>query len=305
MRRLALIAWFVAVPAAPALADVSGGTAAPNTTVQPAKAGGVAPGSGIAPVAHLRVRARGGRPRISVRFRERGADAVVARIVVLRTPANAVVAQIPVGRVKVGRSVKVPWRGGALEPGRYVVRVHAKDRWSNQLRRSGKTTGKVPFVVRRPKPAPAPEPLPVPSAPPSSSGVFPVAGPVVFGEGFGADRGDHMHEGQDMAAARGTPVVAPLGGTVATTAYQAGGAGYYVVLNASNGRSYFFAHCQKGSVAVSAGQAVVAGAMLCRVGSTGRSSGPHLHFEEWVHGWRTGSKSRPVNPLAQLKAWQR
>jgi murein DD-endopeptidase MepM/ murein hydrolase activator NlpD len=133
--------------------------------------------------------------------------------------------------------------------------------------------------------------------------VFPVAGPFTYGEGIGADRGDHRHEGQDLAAPAGTPVVAPLAGTVASVAYQRDGAGYYVVLNGTDGRSFFFAHCQKGSFGVSGGQVVTAGTQLCRVGSTGASSGPHLHFEIWVNGWRVSKKSAPIDPLPQLRAW--
>jgi murein DD-endopeptidase MepM/ murein hydrolase activator NlpD len=300
MRRVVLMGLLLAaVPAAPALAGGTGGASAPGDTFPTARAGGVAPGAGVAPVAHLSVATRAGRPRIAVRFDERGTDSVVARVVVLRSPGSAVVGRVAVGRVRVGRTVSVPWRGGALPACRYLVRVHAHDRWANQLRRLARASGRATFVVRAPS-APA---APPPSSPPSSKGVFPVAGWHAYGEGFGVDRGDHLHQGQDVAAARGTPVVAPLGGTIVTTSYQAHGAGYYVVLAATNGHAYFFAHCMQGSVAVSAGQTVVSGTGLCRVGSTGDSTGPHLHFEDWVGGWRVSSRSRPIDPLPQLRAW--
>lgn len=295
MRRFALLPSVLVLSASPALAD-SGGAAAPGSTVSTGKAGGVSVGAGAAPRAHLSARHAAGRPRIRVRFEEPGVAAVLARVVVLR--GSRVVAQIRLGRVRVGRVVDVPWRAGALAAGRYVVRVHARDRWGNQLARSGRADGKTPLVVRG-----TPSSSPPSSVPPTASGVFPVAGPFVYGDGFGADRGDRSHQGQDLPAARGTPVVAPLGGTVVTAAYQAEGAGYYVVLNATNGQSFFFAHCQTRSLAVTTGQVVATGAALCRAGNTGRSSGPHLHFEIWVGGWRVGKNSRPIDPLPQLKAW--
>jgi murein DD-endopeptidase MepM/ murein hydrolase activator NlpD len=48
---------------------------------------------------------------------------------------------------------------------------------------------------------------------------------------------------------------------------------------------------------------VVAGAQLCSVGSTGGSSGPHLHFEIWTGGWRVDKHSTFINPLPLLKSW--
>jgi murein DD-endopeptidase MepM/ murein hydrolase activator NlpD len=299
MRRIApvLIA-LLACGAAPAMAEEAGGASAPVNT---AKAGGVQPGTGLAPIAHLSVRS-GTAPRATVRFVEPGADFVVARTVILRTPGNAVAGRAELGRVPTGRPVSIDV--GSLPPGTYVVRVHAHDQWENQLRRSGRTTGKATLVVKaKPQPKPQPQPDPEPTTPVSSNGVFPVAGPYTFGEGFGVDRGDHAHQGQDMAAAAGTPIVAPVAGTVVSTDYQAGAAGYYVVLNGTDGRSYFFCHMQKGSFAVSEGDTVAAGARLGLVGSTGRSSGPHLHFEIWVNGWRTSSKSKPIDPRPQLEAW--
>lgn len=300
MPRVAPIALaLVALAAAPAMAQDAGGAAAPGSTYNTGKAGGVQPGAGVAPVAHLSVRS-GRRPRASVRFEEPGVEWVVARAVVLRSPGNAVAARAELGKVPTGRRVRLDV--GGLAPGSYVVRVHAHDPWDNQLRRSGRATGKATLVVKA-RPQPKPDPKPEPPARSAPGGVFPVQGPYTLGDGVGADRGDRSHQGQDIAAAAGTPIVAPLAGTIHTTDYQAAGAGYYVVLNAVDGHAYFFAHCQKGSVAVETGESVRAGALLCRVGSSGRSSGPHLHFEQWANGWRTSKASTYVDPLPNLRAW--
>ncbi|MFL5844028.1 MAG: M23 family metallopeptidase [Solirubrobacteraceae bacterium] len=297
MRRFALIpAVVLAFGGSPALAD-NGGTGAPADTIATGKSGGLGVGAGAAPRAHLFAAAKAKRPRISVRFAEPGVSSVIARVEVLR--GSRVVARISLGRVRVGRTVRVRWRGGALAAGHYVVRVHAHDRWGNQLRRSGRLTGKRTLVVHGTPSSSSPPP----SVPVTASGVFPIAGPWSFGEGFGADRGDHSHQGQDIAAARGLPVVSPVAGVVASTDFQKGAAGYYVVVNGNDGRSFFFAHCQSGSFGVSAGQTVAAGTGLCRVGSTGRATGPHLHFEIWVGGWRVDGNSHPVDPLPQLRAW--
>ena len=70
-----------------------------------------------------------------------------------------------------------------------------------------------------------------------------------------------------------------------------------------DGRSFFFAHCQKGSFAVAAGTSVAAGQRLCLVGHSGDATGPHLHFEIWLGGWRVDKNSHFVDPLPALKAW--
>jgi murein DD-endopeptidase MepM/ murein hydrolase activator NlpD len=107
-----------------------------------------------------------------------------------------------------------------------------------------------------------------------------------------------------VLTAEGTPVVAPLGGVVTTTAYQAGGAGYYVVEHTGLGLDFMFAHCKAQSVTVEAGQAIRAGQALCQAGQSGDAQTPHLHFEMWVGGWQA-STGHPIDPLPYLQAWER
>ena len=85
-----------------------------------------------------------------------------------------------------------------------------------------------------------------------------------------------MHNGVDMAAAQGTPIYAAKSGKVTTASYQAGGAGYYVSINHGDGFSSIYMHMTHFIVAP--GQYVTAGQVIGYVGSTGGSTGPHLHF---------------------------
>ena len=140
---------------------------------------------------------------------------------------------------------------------------------------------------------------------PAGDHAFPIAGAYSLGgeaAGFGAPRAGRAHQGQDMPAARGTPVVAPYSGTIAWVRYQRNGAGHYVVLRADDERDYVFMHMRRGSIGVAAGQVVAAGDQIGEVGNSGRSFGAHLHFEVWVGGWFEKGGD-PVDPLPLLEAW--
>jgi murein DD-endopeptidase MepM/ murein hydrolase activator NlpD len=146
--------------------------------------------------------------------------------------------------------------------------------------------------------------VPTPAQTVADGSVFPVAAPHSYGDGFGAPRGGgRVHQGQDVLAAEGSPVLAPLRGVVSSTSYQAGGAGYYIVEHTTAGFDFMFAHCQQESFTVAANQTVAAGAQLCSVGQTGDATGPHLHFEMWVGGWQAAA-GHPIDPLPYLQAWQ-
>ncbi len=118
----------------------------------------------------------------------------------------------------------------------------------------------------------------------------------------------HRHQGQDVAAAEGTPVVAPWAGLVEFVRFQRSGAGWYVVLDGDGeDRDYVFMHLRRGSILVAPGQRVSAGQPIAQVGNTGSSTGPHLHFEIWVGGWydEAASRSTPCRCCSSGRAERR
>jgi peptidoglycan hydrolase-like protein with peptidoglycan-binding domain len=134
---------------------------------------------------------------------------------------------------------------------------------------------------------------------------FPVPGKHNFGgpDGrFGAGRAGHVHQGQDIPASCGQREVVDETGQVKVNAYQAGGAGYYVVIHgALTGTDSVYMHLQRPSWAP-AGTNVFAGQQIGRVGATGDATGCHLHFERWTApGWFSGGS--PYDPLPELLYW--
>jgi murein DD-endopeptidase MepM/ murein hydrolase activator NlpD len=123
---------------------------------------------------------------------------------------------------------------------------------------------------------------------PSAAGlVWPCDGVVVSGFGM---RWGRMHEGIDIGCAYGTPNRAAAAGTVIYSGWL-GGYGNLVVIDHGNGLSTAYAHAS--SLLVAVGQSVSQGETVSLVGSTGNSSGPHLHFEVRVNG-------QAVDPLLYL-----
>jgi hypothetical protein len=294
----------MAVGLAPAAVAYAGGTPAPSSSGGSEYGAALAKAKPIRPVARIftvnpRVVVAPRLPRLRVRVDQPGARSVRARLVFRpRTPGAAIV-RVDAGTIRTGKRVAVSWPAGSvLAPGSYDVQLIVRGLGNAVLARSARATGKTTVTVK-PAPAPAPAPAPVPAGP----GVFPVAGVHTYGDGIGAARNGHTHQGQDILAAEGTPVVAPLAGTVLYVDNQPKAAGWYVVLHAVDGRDMFFAHCQEGSIVVAPNTVVAAGAPLCNVGHTGDASGPHLHFEIWVNGWRVNSASTFIDPLPDLLAW--
>jgi murein DD-endopeptidase MepM/ murein hydrolase activator NlpD len=116
---------------------------------------------------------------------------------------------------------------------------------------------------------------------------WPVSGPVTSGFGM---RWGHMHEGIDIGVGQGTPVHAAAAGTVIYAGWMEG-YGNLVVIDHGNGLSTAYAH--NSSLASSVGQRVAGGQVVAYSGSTGHSTGPHVHFEVRVNG-------TAVDPLGYL-----
>jgi murein DD-endopeptidase MepM/ murein hydrolase activator NlpD len=100
-------------------------------------------------------------------------------------------------------------------------------------------------------------------------------------DGFGP-RGNHFHPGLDFPASTGTPVVAARSGRVTWAGWRSGGYGYLVSIAHGSGERSMYAHLS--SIAVTRGRRVAGGTLVGRVGSTGLSTGPHLHFELRLRG---------------------
>jgi len=109
----------------------------------------------------------------------------------------------------------------------------------------------------------------------------------VIGGGFGP-RGDRFHAGLDLPAPQGTPVTTAGFGRVMFSGYDAGW-GNFVVIGHRFGLRTLYAHLS--SIHVATGERVGAGQRLGRVGSTGRSAGPHLHFEVLLRGASTAREA--------------
>jgi peptidoglycan hydrolase-like protein with peptidoglycan-binding domain len=134
---------------------------------------------------------------------------------------------------------------------------------------------------------------------------FPVPGPHTFGgpdSRFGAPRAGHIHQGQDIPAACGEREMVDETGQVRVNAYQADGAGYYVVLHGViTGTDSVYMHLKAPSWAP-VGTSVYAGQQIGKVGETGDAEGCHLHFERWsAPGWYVGGAA--YDPLPELSYW--
>jgi murein DD-endopeptidase MepM/ murein hydrolase activator NlpD len=234
-------------------------------------------------------------PGASVTFAFRATPGALVRVDVIAPGQPAV--RVKLGRVSARGSLRGTWKA-TVPVGKYTARLVVSGAGVTRYLR-------VPLSVVAPAPAP-PKPAAPASLATTGSKVFPVQGPYSFGsEGarFGAGRTGHSHQGQDVVAAEGLPVVSLVAGTVHWIAYQASGAGHYVVVAGADGRHYVFMHLQAGSIVVTKGAPITAGQRLGNVGNTGASEGPHLHFEIWVNGWWASKASAPIDPLPELQAW--
>lgn len=215
-----------------------------------------------------------------------------ARVVVelVRSSDGVVVTSWDAGQVAPELPQNLAWDGtvaGKLQkPGHYSFRVSAVDAAGVQ-------------AVSAQSAEPAPDPAQIQFL----QHEFPVRGPHYFGEfaaRFGGGRG---HQGQDVFAACGTPLVAARGGVVKFKQYHSR-AGHYIVIDGEQTAvDYAYMHLRSAAL-VDEGERVHTGQLIGYVGQTGRASGCHLHFEMWTGpGWYDGGQ--PFDPLPSLLDWDR
>jgi hypothetical protein len=230
----------------------------------------------------------GGR-KATVSFYVRGAAPVDVLVDVVRAADRVAVAHFAIPAAAPGAVQSVDWDGmiaGVAQPdGRYVFQVAATPSPSPGAARAAQAAA----------PAPRRESFWL------VHDVFPIAGPHTYGDPFGVSRGSRIHQGQDIMAACGTPLVATRTGTVKFAGTQAL-AGNYVVLSADDASAdYVYMHLRDPAL-VKKGDPVTTGQPVGFVGSTGDATACHLHFELWpAPGWYTGGHA--VDPLPSLKAW--
>ncbi len=147
-------------------------------------------------------------------------------------------------------------------------------------------------IVDRNKPVETPPPAPVQTAPVYATTVY--TGPVIpavsgnkvwptSGRGVNCEYGEYFgHSGIDLSAHMGSQVFSFMEGTVVFSGWDPYGLGYCVKVDHGNGLVTVYGH--NSSLVVSAGQYVSAGQLISYSGSTGNSTGPHLHFETRVNG---------------------
>lgn len=135
---------------------------------------------------------------------------------------------------------------------------------------------------------------------------FPVLGAHDFGGAgavFGAGRSGHTHQGHDVMAECGVPLVAARGGRIRYSGYQSAAGNYVVIDSRGSGLDTAYMHLLEPSP-LQTGMSVRTGQPIGLVGSTGSSSACHLHFEIWTTpGWYEGGS--PLDPLPYLLKWDR
>ena len=257
------------------------------------------------------------RPRLAIRIAQRGVRSVTARVVFRPIGGSGSVVRVDLGRVRTGLLLHPAWPSAAvLKPGRYVVSLHAAgpgrraaaaprvglgqgaaDR-QGQARAAGPAAGRRPARRRRRRTLASPTTA-------SSRSPARTASAATTRASAPAARATSIRA-RTCIAAEGVPVVAPLAGTIIARDYQASAAGFYLTMDAADGRSFFFAHCQKDTFAVTVGQAVAAGQQLCRVGQTGDACGPAPAFRDLDRrlaarqGQRPGRSARAAAGLGQV-----
>ncbi len=192
----------------------------------------------------------------------------------------------------------------AAEAAAAKAAAEAKANQKSSAPATGSTKQSAPAVTV-PKATPAPTPAPAPAPAPSSSSLFihPTSGSIT--QGYGSANGSNgysFHNGIDFGAPVGTPIVAAATGTVITASSGGPYGNHVMIAHQLNGKTYTTVYAHMSSLNARAGQRVSQGEQIGALGSTGNSTGPHLHFEIHVGGYSYSASgpANTVNPMSML-----
>jgi len=236
-----------------------------------------------------------GRRKARLSYFVRAGNQTTVRGELVRGRDGKVVLAFPAQTVP-GRTVQtLEWDGtiGGRVPadGRYLWRVHVRAADSSSSAQAaqadpGETVVEQAFTFVRDR--------------------FPIRGKHSFGTGagaYGAARGGGSHQGQDVFAKCGTPLVATRGGVVKFAGAQARAGNYIVIDAAGTGQDHIYMHLQD-AVTFVKGDRVYTGQVIGAVGDTGVADGCHLHFELWsAPGWYSGGHA--IDPNPSLRRWEK
>jgi len=231
----------------------------------------------------------GAHPAVTFSYRVSGPSASALTVQLIRASDGAPVMSWEPDPLAVGEVQSVSWDGRvdkvAAEPGRYAFRLTAASATgaSAQSAQAGDLERDAFDLYDH---------------------IFPIRGKHDFGGSeadFGSGRAGHSHQGHDVFAECGTPMVAARGGRVQFKQYHAAAGNYVVIDGAGTDVDYAYMHLAEPSP-FQTGDRVYTGQRIGSVGETGNARGCHLHFELWgAPGWYDGGK--PFDPLASLEAW--
>jgi murein DD-endopeptidase MepM/ murein hydrolase activator NlpD len=231
----------------------------------------------------------GARRAVTFSYRVSGASASALTVQLVRASDGAAIMSWAPDPLAVGEVQTVSWDGRvdkvAAKPGRYAFRLTAASATGASV--SSAQTGDLER-----------------DAFDLYDHIFPIRGKHDFGGSeadFGSGRAGHSHQGHDVFAKCGTPMVAARGGRVQFKQYHAAAGNYVVIDGAGTDVDYVYMHLAE-PTPFRPGDRVYTGQSIGAVGETGNARGCHLHFELWeAPGWYDGGD--PFDPLPSLEAW--
>ena len=233
--------------------------------------------------------ALGQRGGVAFSFRVASGTAAAAEVALVRIDDGTVVKTWTPAVPEGGAVAKVRWNGlidsKAAPDGRYAFRLAVTSAGGARAVNAAAGDGRRDAFDLRPA-------------------LFPVRGRHDYGQSgarFGAGRSGRSHQGHDVMAACGTPLIAARGGVIKVKQYHSAAGNYVVIDGWGTGVDYAYMHMASPSP-YNEGDRVYTGDQIGVVGTTGSSSACHLHFEMWTApGWYDGGQA--FDPLADLRAW--